>query len=60
LTVLQQQQIYQGLVWVQVIDTEGRQGWIPQIYLVTLTPSPTSTVPPTPVLSPTSSPTPAP
>ncbi|HMN63345.1 MAG TPA: hypothetical protein PJ988_23455, partial [Anaerolinea sp.] len=62
LVVLHQQQIYQGLVWVQVVDVEGRQGWIPEIYLATLTPSPTATASRTPTLmpSPTLSLTPTP
>lgn len=29
-----------GLVWYQIIDAEGRQGWVPQIYLATATPTP--------------------
>lgn len=43
LTVLYGVQIVNGLVWVEVQDAEGRIGWIPQIYLleITLTPSPT-------------------
>ena len=42
-TVLYSSQIANGLVWLQVRDTAGRIGWVPQIYLtvVTLTPSPT-------------------
>ncbi|MFH2104114.1 MAG: DUF389 domain-containing protein [Chloroflexota bacterium] len=42
-TVLYGYSIAEGLVWWQVQDSDGRVGWIPQIYLniVTLTPSPT-------------------
>jgi hypothetical protein len=29
-----------GLVWVQVMDEEGRIGWIPEIYLKQVTPTP--------------------
>jgi hypothetical protein len=49
LTVLYGSQIVNGLVWVEVQDAEGRVGWIPQIYLlqITLTPSPTLSPTPT-------------
>ncbi len=30
-----------GLVWIEVIDSSGRVGWIPQIYLSVLNPEPT-------------------
>ena len=33
---------YSGLVWVKIIDEEGRIGWIPQIYLITPTALPSS------------------
>ena len=56
ITLLQQQQIFDGLVWVLVIDADGRQGWIPEIYLATLTPSPTPTASRTPSPTPTTSP----
>jgi uncharacterized hydrophobic protein (TIGR00271 family) len=41
-SVLYGEQIFQGLVWLQVRDSEGRIGWVPQIYLavVTFTPLP--------------------
>ncbi len=55
LTVLYGQQVISGLVWIEVMDKEGRIGWIPQIYVLTLIPSPTSTA--TTTLSPTASPT---
>jgi hypothetical protein len=43
LTLLYGRQEADGLIWVQVMDLEGRIGWIPEIYLelVTATPSPT-------------------
>ncbi|MBL7161614.1 MAG: DUF389 domain-containing protein [Anaerolineales bacterium] len=41
LTVLYGQEIADGLVWVEVQDSSGRIGWIPQIYV--LTPMPTAT-----------------
>lgn len=40
---LYQTQIYQGLVWVQVRDSESRVGWVPEVYLRTLTPQPSAT-----------------
>ena len=42
-TVLHNSEVYDGLVWWQVKDAEGRIGWLPQIELavVTYTPSPT-------------------
>lgn len=44
-TVLYGSKVLNGLVWVEIMDVDGRIGWIPQIYLsvVTLTPAPTST-----------------
>ena len=41
--VLYDEQIFRGLVWLQVQDSAGRIGWVPQIDLiaVTLTPFPT-------------------
>jgi uncharacterized hydrophobic protein (TIGR00271 family) len=43
LTVLYGQEIVDGMVWIEVIDEEGRVGWIPQVYLVTITPAPSDT-----------------
>ncbi len=40
LTVLYGQEIADGLVWVEVQDSSGRIGWIPQIYVLTPTPTP--------------------
>jgi uncharacterized hydrophobic protein (TIGR00271 family) len=44
LEVLAGMEIVDGLVWVEVRDSEGREGWVPQVYilLITATPSPTS------------------
>lgn len=44
-TVLYGSEVFDGLVWLQVMDKDGRIGWIPQIHLsvVTLTPSVTPT-----------------
>ncbi len=45
LTILYQRVVYEGIVWVEVTDPQGRVGWVPEIYLtiVTITPSATST-----------------
>jgi uncharacterized hydrophobic protein (TIGR00271 family) len=47
LTISYQHMVYEGLVWVQVTDPDGRVGWVPEIYLtmVTITPSATPTLP---------------
>jgi len=44
-TVLYGSKVYDGLVWWEVMDAEGRIGWLPQIdmAIVTYTPEPTST-----------------
>lgn len=44
LVVLYGEVIKDGIVWIEVQDLEGRIGWIPQIYLVQVTYTPTSTV----------------
>ena len=45
ITVLYGSEVFDGLVWLQVLDKDGRIGWIPQIYLsvVTLTPTVSAT-----------------
>ncbi len=43
LTVLPEEVVYEYLVWVKVIDEEGRQGWVPKIYVYELTATPTTT-----------------
>lgn len=45
LKVLYGYSIVDGIVWIEVMDDEGRIGWIPQLYLSTLTPTATSTLP---------------
>jgi hypothetical protein len=37
-------EIENGIVWTEVADQDGRVGWIPQIYILTMTPTATSTV----------------
>ena len=54
LTVLYGQEIVDGFVWVEVRDSEGRLGWMPQAYLLVVT------LTPTPTLSPTRTATPGP
>ncbi|MCE1254867.1 MAG: DUF389 domain-containing protein [Anaerolineae bacterium] len=43
ITVNQKRQIFNGLVWVQITDSDGRVGWIPDIYVQILDPEPTLT-----------------
>ena len=47
-TVLYGSKVYDGLVWWEVMDVEGRIGWLPQIEMavVTYTPEPTATTEP--------------
>ena len=60
LTVLYGYEIVDGIAWIEVMDEDGRIGWIPQVYLSTLTPTftntPTLTVTPTKTPSPTRTP----
>ncbi len=53
ITVLYGYEIINGMVWIEVMDVDGRLGWVPQTYtsIVTLTPTATST--PTQTLLPT-------
>jgi uncharacterized hydrophobic protein (TIGR00271 family) len=48
LTVLYGRQQYDGLVWIQVRDQDGRIGWVPEIYIYYFTPTPTQTATRTP------------
>lgn len=43
LQVLDHQQIVDGLVWVEIVDADGRVGWIPAVYLQFLESTHTST-----------------
>jgi len=43
ITVLYENQIFDGLVWLQIMDQDGRIGWIPQINLSIVTLTPTAT-----------------
>ncbi len=42
LTLLYGRQELNGLVWIEVMDSEGRTGWIPEIYLRVVTATPSS------------------
>lgn len=44
ITVLYGSEITNGMVWIEIMDAEGRLGWVPQIYtaIVTLTPTATA------------------
>jgi hypothetical protein len=47
-TVLYGSKVYEGLVWWEVMDAEGRIGWLPQIQLAVVTYTPTETTSPGP------------
>jgi uncharacterized hydrophobic protein (TIGR00271 family) len=47
-TVLYGTKVYDGLVWWEVMDAEGRIGWLPQISLTVVTYTPTRTATPAP------------
>ncbi len=42
-TIQYGQRIIEGLVWVEIKDQDGRLGWLPQVCMQTLTPTPTKT-----------------
>jgi uncharacterized hydrophobic protein (TIGR00271 family) len=52
LTILYGREIAGGIVWIEVIDAEGRYGWIPEMFTAIITPtatlSPIITLTPTP------------
>jgi len=47
-TVLYGTKVYDGLVWWEVMDAEGRIGWLPQISMTVVTYTPTMTATPEP------------
>lgn len=47
-TVLYESMVYEGLVWWEVMDAEGRTGWLPQIQMEVVTYTPTATTSPGP------------
>ncbi len=40
-TLLYGREVVKGLVWVEVMDGEGRRGWVPEAYVFPYTPTPT-------------------
>ncbi len=42
-TVLYGLESHGGLIWVEVMDDQGRIGWIPQVYLLIVSPQPSQT-----------------
>ncbi len=46
LIVLYGYQIVRGLVWIEVMDSSGRVGWVPLMYTGTMTPTPSPTASP--------------
>lgn len=52
LTVLHNRQTYDGLVWIQVEDEDGRVGWVPEFFIFYFTPTPTDTATPVPTNTP--------
>jgi uncharacterized hydrophobic protein (TIGR00271 family) len=43
LSLLYGKQDLDGVIWVQVIDNEGRIGWVPEVYIRLVTPTPSRT-----------------
>ena len=70
LIILYGRQVVNGLIWLEIRDSEGRIGWLPEHYLLVITNTPTKTPLPTPTetpaptttftLTPTASATPTP
>ena len=53
LIILYGEVVLDGLVWIEVQDSEGRIGWIPRIYVELITLTPTITPTPTKTMTPT-------
>jgi uncharacterized hydrophobic protein (TIGR00271 family) len=63
IAILYGKEVYKGLSWVEIIDSDGRIGWTPESFIQLLLPTLTRTNSPTPMLPkvmPTLSLTPAP
>ena len=43
LTQMYGRQDFNGVIWVQVVDKDGRIGWVPEVYLRLVTPTPSGT-----------------
>jgi uncharacterized hydrophobic protein (TIGR00271 family) len=46
-TILYGKEIYNGMTWIEIIDAEGRLGWVPELFIQLLIPTSTPTVLPT-------------
>lgn len=46
ITILYGRKEFKGLIWVEIRDFEGREGWIPEIYMIRETPTPETSVTP--------------
>ena len=55
-TILYGKVIFNSLVWIEVQDSDGRIGWVPEVFIKLLLPTATPTGSPTPTL-PTNTPT---
>ena len=63
ITILYRSLIYDGFLWLEIQDDSGRIGWVPSLYVQTLTPTsfptaavvqlPAATITPVPTLTPT-------
>lgn len=44
ITILLEEALYENIMWVKILDEEGREGWVPKIYIfqLTATSSPTN------------------
>ncbi|HSM23644.1 MAG TPA: DUF389 domain-containing protein, partial [Anaerolineaceae bacterium] len=47
--VLPEEKLFENLIWVKIVDEEGREGWVPKIYVFQLTATPTLTSTNTPL-----------
>ena len=50
ITLLYGKEIFEGLIWIEIRDGEGRLGWIPEIFIQVLLPSSTPASTSTPTL----------
>jgi uncharacterized hydrophobic protein (TIGR00271 family) len=56
-TILYGVEIYNGLVWIEIQDEDSRIGWIPEVFIHILLPTPTQAPSPTPTQTPSPKPT---
>ncbi|MCE5209050.1 MAG: DUF389 domain-containing protein [Chloroflexi bacterium] len=50
-TILYGKELYNGLIWIEIQDSDGRIGWLPEVFIQLLLPTPTSTSSPTSTLA---------